>query len=205
MPLPPQLYHAFVRTAWFTKKYIHNLINEHFDLRSGHTLDFGAGTGANCVICNPDSYIGIEPDVKRIEYAKKRYPDHRFIEFDSKRIAVPDRSIDTILIVAVLHHIPDNLIREYLLEFARILKPAGKIVVIEPYLCNRTRFNNRFMNWYDEGEHIRYEEDYLNLFRDAEYDFQVLKRFTKCFVYNELFFSAAPRPKPLPAEHPINV
>lgn len=55
------------------------------------------------------------------------------------------------------------------------------------------------MNWYDDGDYIRYEDGYLNLFKNAEYDFQVLKRFKKCFVYNELFFHAAPKSKSSPS------
>lgn len=131
MPLTPRLYHWFVRPKWLTKKYIHDHINGHFDLSDGNVLDFGAGTGANCTICKPESYLGIEPDAKRIGLAKKLYPNHRFIEFDTKRISVPDNSIDTILVIAVLHHIPDEQIKAYLREFERILKPNGKIVAIE--------------------------------------------------------------------------
>jgi hypothetical protein len=29
-------------------------------------LDFGSGTSANCLLCEPDFYLGIEPDRERI-------------------------------------------------------------------------------------------------------------------------------------------
>ncbi|WP_158453711.1 class I SAM-dependent methyltransferase [Paenibacillus beijingensis] len=156
-------------------------------------LDFGSGTGANCCICKPDFYLGIEPDANRVNLAKRLYPQHNFTVFDEKRISAPNDSIDYIFIVAVLHHIADEQIKDYLLEFERILKPGGKVIVMEPYLCERKKWNNRFMNWYDDGEHIRNEDGYLRLFQTGDYDCQVLKKFTKCFLYNELFFAATPK------------
>ncbi|MCQ6557198.1 class I SAM-dependent methyltransferase [Paenibacillus mendelii] len=163
-------------------------------------LDFGCGTGANCSIFKPSFYLGIEPDVKRVELANRLYPNHRFVSFKENRIPVQNDSIDLIFIVAVLHHIDDEQIKRYLLEFERVLKPAGKIIVMEPYLCDRTKWNNRFMNWYDDGEYIRNENSYLNLFQAGQYECQVLKRFTKCFLYNELFFTATPKNE-IPSDH----
>ncbi|MFE5324649.1 class I SAM-dependent methyltransferase [Paenibacillus sp. NPDC056579] len=73
--------------------------------------------------------------------ARHLYPNHRFMIFDERQIPVKNNSIDYIIIVAVLHHISDDQIKQYLLEFNRIFKPGGKIIVMEPYLCERTKFN----------------------------------------------------------------
>ena len=51
------------------------------------------------------------------------------------------------------------------------------------------------MNWYDDGDYIRKEEDYLQLFHTGGFDCQVLHKFTKCFLYNEMFFRAKPQSK----------
>lgn len=190
MPLSPRLYHWFIRPRWLTSKYIHNHINNHFHLKNKMVLDFGAGTGANCCIFKPDYYLGIEPDVKRVGLAKQLYPHHRFKIFDEKQIPAENASIDYIVVIAVLHHLNDGQIKDYLLEFERVLKPDGKIIAIEPCLCDNTPFQNRFMNWYDDGKYIRNEEAYLNFFHAGQYQCQVLKKFKKCFVYNEILFSA---------------
>ncbi|WP_148497762.1 class I SAM-dependent methyltransferase [Paenibacillus senegalensis] len=171
-------------------KYIHDHINNHFQLDDKMVLDFGAGTGANCCICKPDYYLGIEPDARRVGLAQRLYPNHRFMIFDEKQIPAPDASIDYIFVIAVLHHLDDSQIKNYLLEFERVLKPGGKIIAIEPCLWDHTPFQNRFMNWYDDGKYIRKEEGYLNFFHEGQYHCQVLKKFTKCFVYNEILFSA---------------
>jgi len=195
MPLSPRLYHWFVRPQWITKKYIHDHVRHHVPLEDKSVLDFGSGTGANCSICHSDRYLGIEPDRNRVFLARRLYPNHKFEVFDEQKIPIDNSSIDYIFVIAVLHHIPDELIQSYLLEFERILKPEGKIIVMEPYLCKERKLNNRFMIWYDDGKYIRSEHDYLDLFHAGRYECQVVKKFTKCFLYNEIFFTAVPTAK----------
>lgn len=190
MHLSPMLYHRIVRPRWFTKKYIHDHIKSRFSLADKTVLDLGCGTGANCSMCGPDQYYGIDPDANRIQFAKQLYPKHTFMVFDGKRLPLPNHSVDLIFIVAVLHHISNEQINEYLQEFHRVLKPEGNVVVIEPFLCRKNKFNNWFMTRYDNGEYIRKEEDYLQLFENQHYKCDVVKKFRKCLLYNEIFFSA---------------
>ncbi|HEY0826830.1 MAG TPA: class I SAM-dependent methyltransferase [Bacilli bacterium] len=192
MELSPLLYHWFIRPRWFTKKYIHDHITNHFHVENKIVLDFGAGTGANCCLFAPSHYLGIDLDEKRINFAKQLYPKHRFIAFDGHRIPIPNQTVDCILIVAVLHHISTDQISEYLEDFRRILKPQGNIIVIEPYVCEKTKVNNWFMNWYDNGQYIRKEDEYLKLFKGQRYECNVLKKFKKCVLYNEILFNASP-------------
>ncbi|WP_416367216.1 class I SAM-dependent methyltransferase [Paenibacillus sanfengchensis] len=190
MYLTPRLYHSFVRPRWFTERYIHHHIRNHFSLEHKTVLDFGCGTGANCRISQAEHYTGIDLDVKRIQFAKQLFPHHTFMVFDGNQIPLPNQRVDFILIVAVLHHIPNELINKYLQEFQRILKPDGNLVIIEPYYCQKHKFSNWFMNRYDDGNYIRNEEDYLRLFINQGFDCRVLKKFRKCFLYNEIFFTA---------------
>ncbi|KRE29679.1 methyltransferase type 11 [Paenibacillus sp. Soil522] len=142
---------------------------------------------------HPSNYVGMDPDAKRVNYAKRLYPDHTFQVLDSKRFPFDNESVDYILIIAVLHHISSDEISSYMKEFQRILKPNGTIVVMEPCLCKKNTLCNWFMNWYDNGEYIRNEEEYIRLFSDHNYDCKVIKRFRKCFLYQELFFSVKPK------------
>jgi ubiquinone/menaquinone biosynthesis C-methylase UbiE len=193
MEFSPRLYHWFVRPKWVTKKYIHNHLTQSFDFDNKMVLDFGSGTGANCSMLEPSRYLGIDPDGRRIHYAKRIYPQHRFSVFENSRIPMHDESVDCILIIAVLHHICSEDIALYMEEFRRVLKPGGTIVAIEPCLCEKNPICNTFMQLYDKGEYIRDELSYLQLFQDHNYECEVLKRFKKCFLYNELFFSAVPK------------
>lgn len=190
MEFSPRMYHWFIRPKWVTKKYIHDNITRYFDFGNKTVLDFGSGTGANCCMFTPDQYHGIDPDSGRIEYARRLYSKHKFSVLQGNELPMENRSIDYIVIIAVLHHIPSDDISNFMAQFQKILKPNGKIIVIEPYLCEQNLLCNRFMKWYDKGEFIRHEDDYLKLFRDHQFDCEVLRRFKKCFLYNELFFVA---------------
>lgn len=165
----------------------------HFEFDGQLVLDFGSGTGANCSMFHPHLYLGVDPDARRIDYAKRLYPGHKFNVFDGKELPVENETIDNLLIIAVLHHIPSDGITSYMKEFMRILKPTGTIIVMEPCICKEKPLCNWFMKWYDKGEYIRNEEQYLRLFRDHNYDCKVIKRFRKCFLYHELFFTAKPK------------
>lgn len=189
----PRLYHSFVRPKWFTKKYIHDHIASHFKLEHRSVLDFGCGTGANCSMASPDSYIGIDPDDKRIRYARQLFPGYRFEQLKSNELPLQNHSIDFVCIIAVLHHIPSELISHYLKEFRRVLKHDGQIIVIEPFLSDRTPLSNRFMKLFDRGKFIREESSYLQLFTDNQFTCSIHNKFRKCFLYNELFFSALPQ------------
>lgn len=192
MHLSPSLYHWMVRPEWFTKKYIHDHIEDRFSLTGKDVLDFGCGTGANSRICDQNRYSGIDVDARRIRYAKKLYPKHSFAVFDGNRIPLQDRSVDLVMIVAVLHHLSSEQIAGYLKEFRRVLKPGGSIIAIEPCLCQNNRLGNWFMKRCDNGAYIRNEDDYLQLFQEQQYECQVIRKFTKCFLYNEFFFTASP-------------
>nr|WP_269431301.1 class I SAM-dependent methyltransferase [Paenibacillus algorifonticola] len=172
---------------------MHDHVQSHFTF-DGHTvLDFGSGTGANCSMFHPLYYVGIDPDAKRIDYAKRLYTHHAFQVLESKRFPFDNDSFDYILIIAVLHHVSSDEISSYMKEFQRILKPNGTIIVMEPCLCKKKPICNRFMKWYDNGEYIRNEEEYIRLFIDHNYDCNVINRFRKCFLYHELFFSVKPK------------
>ncbi|RQW13877.1 class I SAM-dependent methyltransferase [Paenibacillus rhizophilus] len=153
-------------------------------------LDFGSGTGANCSMFQPIHYLGIDPDAKRIHYARRSYPNYKFHVLENGKLPVDNESVDYILIIAVLHHISSAEIADYMKEFKRILKPDGNIIVMEPCICKKNPLCNWFMNFYDDGEYIRREEEYIQLFRENEFTSQVINRFRKGFLYHELFFTA---------------
>lgn len=191
MELSPMLYHRIIRPKWITKMYIHNKIEKHVNFADKRILDFGAGTGANCTLSKPEHYIGIDPDENRINFAKRLYPDYQFSVLHGDQFPIDNHSIDMILIVAVLHHIPPQQVGEYMKEFRRVLSQKdGQIIIIEPCFFNKTYLSNWFMKNNDNGAFIQTEDGYLNYFKDQGFTCEVVHRYRKCFLYNELFFVA---------------
>jgi len=188
MHLPPYVYQRIVRPRWLSKLFIERIILKHQNLKDKTVLDFGCGTGVSATMCNPDRYLGLDCDSQRVKYAGQAHPAYRFQVIDNYTIPVPDKEIDIILIIAVLHHISNEDIQKYAAEFCRVLKPHGRILVIEPCFNPLYPFNNRFMKFFDNGEYIRCKEEYLQFF-EKEFHIKVLQDFRKLF-YNELFFSA---------------
>lgn len=190
MQLSPHVYHRLVRPRWFTRHYIHNHLERQVDFRNKRVLDFGAGTGANCQLCEPGLYDGIDPDGRRIAFAKRIYPEYRFDVLNGTELQYEDGSFDVVMVVSVLHHISSEEIRAYLQEFRRVLKPGGLVLGIEPYLHERTPISNWFMTTNDKGEYIRPEHEYVGFFTENGFACEVIKTFKKCFLYNELLFGA---------------
>jgi ubiquinone/menaquinone biosynthesis C-methylase UbiE len=190
MELSPGLYRWLVRPKWLTKYYIHDVMKLYFDFENKTVLDFGSGVGSNCTLFHPRDYLGLDIDPNRVDYARRLNPSYRFQTLQGNRLPVSDRSKDLILIIAVLHHIPNAELHEYVKEFQRVLKPNGSILVIEPCFFQNCHISNWFMGRMDKGKHIQDEDGYFDLFRRHNFTIRVIKKFKKMFVYNELFFSA---------------
>lgn len=135
------------------------------------------------------NYLGIDCDNKRIDYARRLNPGYNFDILQEKQIPAADNSVDYVLTISVLHHIPSEQLKDYIEEFQRVLKPDGKIIAIEPCFFNNHNFNNWFMSFFDKGKYIRNEDKYLSLFNNF-YKTEVLKRYNQLLFYNKLFFTA---------------
>lgn len=193
MELSPRLYRWLVRPKWFTKLYISNAMQQHFNFDNKRVLDFGCGIGTNCYLFNTASYIGVDCDQRRIDYAKHLYSDYQFYTVKENYIPIDNDSIDYIVIISVLHHISSEELSNYLQEFRRVLRPNGKIIIMEPCFFENSHLCNHFMSFFDRGKYIRNENEYLNLFYKHDYQTNKLKRFKQLFFYNKLIFSADPK------------
>ncbi|KUO68984.1 MAG: hypothetical protein APF77_19615 [Clostridia bacterium BRH_c25] len=192
MELSPVLYHRLIRPAWFLNRYIYNTLKDDFSFKNMKVIDFGCGVGSSASLFPPSSYLGLDCDNKRVEYARKINPEYNFGLLMGNKLPVPDASVDYILIISVLHHIASKDIRNYLNEFRRVLSGKGKILVIEPCLYKGTHLSNFYMSWFDKGKYIRTEDEYIELFAQLNYEAQIMRRFGQLFLYRKLFFVAVP-------------
>lgn len=192
MQLPPKLYNWLVRPEWLTNIYINDLLKENFILKNKDVLDFGCGIGSTSSIFSPEDYLGIDPDQERIKYAQQLYSDYDFQTLDKGKLDFEANSFDYILMIAVLHHIPSDELRDILQQFHQILKSTGRIIVIEPCFFSNSYLNNYFMKIMDNGDYIRNLNQYFKLFQNQYYKVNPIAKYKKMILYNELFFSAIP-------------
>ena len=103
-------------------------------------LDVGCGTGTLAVMAARAApgvaVTGIDPDTGILARARRRAADAgleiRFDEGTSSNLLYEDESFDVVLCTLMLHHLPDDDKRRTAREFARVLRPGGRLVVADP-------------------------------------------------------------------------
>jgi ubiquinone/menaquinone biosynthesis C-methylase UbiE len=191
MELSPVLYRRLIRPNWVVKRYISNILGDSFDFNNKKVLDFGCGIGTSSCLFDSDKYIGLDPDYRRIAYARRLYPNYRFYRLEGRFLPIPDHHVDYIFIVSVLHHITEEEAMEFLKEFRRILKHNGQILVMEPCFFSNSHISNRFMVLLDNGKYIRTMNGYMQLFVKLGYKIHVTKKYKQLIFYSKLFFVAS--------------
>ncbi len=192
MELMPAVYRFMIRPSWFTKHYIKPLMLKEFDFSNKFVLEFGCGVGTNSKMFRPHQYLGVDCDTKRIKYASRLFHHYDFATIDGPSIPLPNKAVDYVIIISVLHHIPTDFIPEYLEEFKRLLKDNGKVVIMEPCFHDHSDFCNTLMGFFDKGKYIKYENGYLSLFKNNGYSTSLLKTFSQLCLYRKILFSAVP-------------
>ncbi len=142
------------------KKIIGKALKEK---RGKKVLDIGCGTGEFSSLFDANFYCGIDISPGYISYAEKNSKGE-FKVMDATNIDFPDQSFDFILIMAVLHHLNDKKAKKVIREAARILKPDGKILIMED--AKIKKLENavvRFIQKFDKGEFIRTPADYQKI------------------------------------------
>ena len=163
------------------------IIKETFDLKSGgKILDIGCGTGEFAGLFSQADYYGIDISAQYIQYAAKNNKGS-FKVMEATKLGFPDDSFDYILIMAMLHHLNDGDAKRVLSEAKRVLRPEGKILIIEDAKIEKLENSiDKFIQRYDKGAFIRTPDQYRNMAADFFLvNFEQSFR-SGCFVYYSL-------------------
>ena len=114
---------------------------EPAQLQPGETvLDVGCGTGSLALVAKErvgatGRVCGIDASVQMIARARRKAERVGLsIDFQVgliEQLAFPDQSFDVVLSTMMMHHLPDDLKRQGLAEMARVLKPEGRLLVVD--------------------------------------------------------------------------
>ena len=149
-------------------------------LRAGpgeRVLDIGCGTGTYSEIV-PGDYVGLDPDVRRVRYARRRHGTDRHT-FEKGWVGdayqlFGRKSFHKTLIVNVLHHLGDDECRHLLRLVAELTR--GRLVVVDADRARANRWQRILLDRVP-GHFIRSEAELGHLVRS---EFQILRttRFT---------------------------
>ena len=110
-------------------------------LRPGDSvLDVGCGTGAlaleaECVVGPEGTVVGLDVEPAMIEQARRRagkvQSRVRFELASIERIPLADGAFDVAFSTLMVHHLTEAQKRAGFVELARVLKPGGRLVVVD--------------------------------------------------------------------------
>jgi 2-polyprenyl-6-hydroxyphenyl methylase/3-demethylubiquinone-9 3-methyltransferase len=129
-----------------------------------HVADIGCGAGTQSLLWAEMGHRvhGLDINQPLLDLAQQRATQHGYdIEFRvGSAVALPwaDRSMDICLVPELLEHVREW--RECLIEFARVLRPGGVLVVTtNNKLCPvQQEFNLPLYSWYPGALKRRYEQ-----------------------------------------------
>jgi ubiquinone/menaquinone biosynthesis C-methylase UbiE len=128
-----------VRDEWWDEAFTTFLVERLRPRVGNRILDVGCGTGEVEVrlarLRIPQvTFIGIDRVIDRTVVAERTTNAHNlrasFSAADACHLPFPDQTFDSTFCVAVLQHITD--ISEALREFARVTRPGGRVLAVEP-------------------------------------------------------------------------
>ena len=164
------------------------ILSQHLNVGDNDlVLDYGCGTGKYCLFFKPENYLGVDVDEKNIRIAKNNFKNYHFLQIKPGHFSLDAKKFDFILVVGVFHHIADKELRLILDDFSRILKPGGKVMVIEPILSETSTRINKWMKFVDRGKSFRFEKGLMNLF-NQHFEVKEVGQFITEMFYNEKIF-----------------
>jgi ubiquinone/menaquinone biosynthesis C-methylase UbiE len=121
-------------------------------------VDVGGGTGIfRACLPSSVSYTCLDIDPVKLKGFHSKFPQERALLADALQLPMKSRSVDVALCIAVIHHIPDAYVDQLFGEAMRILKPRGRVVVLDP-IWDPTRLRGRLIWSYDRGSYPRTAE-----------------------------------------------
>ena len=129
-------------------------------------LEIGCGPGTNCEwVPTSVAFVGCDLSSEYIDYATRRY-GNRATFFNVPVGSLEDLDLepfDTVVAIALLHHLSNEEVLTLCREVRHLLKPGGAFKTIDPCFTADQSYVQRFIAAHDRGNHVRYPEQYQEL------------------------------------------
>jgi SAM-dependent methyltransferase len=115
----------------------------------------------------PVTYHGFDTEPRYISWARERWDDRGTFHlgtFDAAQAAALP-PVDAVLLLGLLHHLPDDAASDLLALTARALAPGGRVVALDTCFEPSQGRISRWMSANDRGEHVREPDAFTTLAR----------------------------------------
>lgn len=170
----------FISSFFDGEESLRRLTIDKMDLKPGQkVLDVCCGTGTLCAmiaeeIGSDGEVVGVDLSENMLKKAEKRREDNiRFCYANAEEIPYADGYFDRASVTFGLHEMPHLVRMNVLREMRRVLKPGGKIIVLDYAYPKRTLAVLLFKIWMlVEGATARdfIRRDLSSMIRDAGFD-----------------------------------
>ena len=170
----------FISSFFDGEESLRRLTIDKMDLKPGQkVLDVCCGTGTLCAmiaeeIGSDGEVVGVDLSENMLKKAEKRREDNiRFCYANAEEIPYADGYFDRASVTFGLHEMPHPVRMNVLREMRRVLKPGGRITVLDYAYPKRTLAVILFKVWMlVEGETARdfIRRDLSSMIRDAGFD-----------------------------------
>ncbi|WP_255191417.1 class I SAM-dependent methyltransferase [Natronobeatus ordinarius] len=118
-------------------------------------LDVGCGQGTPALerVGDEATVVGLDFSRRQLEGATSNVPEASFVQGDMTRLPVANDSFDVVTAFYSLIHVPSAEHRTVLEEFARVVRPSGRLLVsegVEPWSGTNS-------DWLDSGAEMQWD------------------------------------------------
>lgn len=146
-------------------------------------LDVACGTGrtlAQLRVAFPDAeLIGLDLSPYYLDEARSILgPDVALVEGNAEAMPLPDASVDAIVSVYLFHELPRNARRRVFAEMARVLRPGGRLVILDSVQESDAHEIVYFLERFQREMHEPFYRDYIRddlaaALRETGFDVQI--------------------------------
>jgi cyclopropane fatty-acyl-phospholipid synthase-like methyltransferase len=128
-------------------------------------IDIGCGPGYTAKWLPESRFFGFDVCRSYIDYATRKFGSHAVFRCDlfSQRYVSILPKADLVLMMGLLHHLPDEECVSLLRLAKSAMKDGGKLLTLDGcYRDGQSRIARCFLDW-DRGEYIRTPESYVRI------------------------------------------